>query len=45
MSARDAAKRLVERAREKKVRIPSIWDESAILQQCGTILVCRTLFN
>eukprot|EP01031_Cornospumella_fuschlensis_P043837 gene43837-53605_t len=39
MSAREAAQRLVVRARQEKVRLPSIWDESAVLQQCGTTLL------
>jgi hypothetical protein len=36
---KDIAKRVAAAAAERKVRFPKIWDESQILQACGTTLV------
>jgi hypothetical protein len=36
---KDIAKRVAAVAAERKVRFPKIWDESQILQACGTTLV------
>jgi hypothetical protein len=36
---KEAAKQLLELAKESGVRFPTIWDESKLMQTCGATIV------
>ncbi len=40
MNPKEAAKALLFKARDARVRFPRVWDESVATQNCGAALVC-----
>lgn len=45
MNPKEAAQSLLKSAQAAKVRFPTIWEESRIMQTCGATIVSPAVFS